>query len=559
MKRFKIHIEEAASHVSFGGNECAIDSFYYEEATRNLFLFQFKCSDDHLLFKESIERLALVGIQRVFADSSFREYEGESDFLTRLRRCIVDNKRGIERITVHPVFNGDPLRAEKSRVLEMVREYLESKKYNIDSFFGREVEMIFQVISSKKAVGHAFLRSQSPVYSIPCADTPMRVATQGNELIVTFVPLGTLHGMHADLGDRFFEKNIRCGVSNGKMTKHEIKNSLKRILASEEPAENFTFYHNGVTLTAQQVELKNNNSKHHVLAMTEPRLLNGVQTVKTIKKFVDENKRQRGKVLEMLDKVRVMMRIVRSGEEEFLKRVTINNNRQNPIMPWNLRANDLIQLHLEELFKDKLGIYYERRENSLEDLTDEDLEEMNIAHRKAIRLRNLAQTLLALHGEIERISQMKQVFESEKWYASTFRVKYLEVDPRKLVLLYKVHYRLPAIVKQIQFLGYEKYDYLGKLRNLVWGLAIQGILNDEKFDSYVQTFGNSLIIEANFNILLKNIASLKLRFILGNTFGEKKYRDYLRDAKYSFLKTKTAFSDCMEIARRQFGWDKKDI
>jgi hypothetical protein len=87
----------------------------------------------------------------------------------------------------------------------------------------------------------------------------------------------------------------------------------------------------------------------------------------------------------------------------------------------------------------------------------------------------------------------------------------------------------------------------------------QGILNDEKFDSHVHAFGISLIIEANFNVLLKNISSMKLRIILGNTFGEKRYRDYQRDAKYSFFNTKTAFNDCMGTARREFGWDKKDI
>lgn len=559
-KRFKIPIDEAASFVSFGGNASAIDSFYYDKDAKMLYLFLFKCSDDHLQFKEPIERLALVGVQRLFASSSFQFYEGEDSFLTKLRACITDNHQGIEKITIHPVFNGDPVRAEKSRVLEILREYLESKKYIIDGFFGRDVDMIFQVMSSRKAMGHAFLRSQSPVYSIPSPDVPMKVSSEGNELILTFVPVGTLYRMYADLGDRFFEKNIRCEVNNGKMTRYEIKRSLSRMLAKEEPPENFAFYHNGVTLTAQQVALKNTAEENkQTLAMVEPRLLNGVQTIKTVRKFVDEKKGSRKKVLELLDKVKVMARVVRSREEEFLKKVTISNNRQNPIMPWNLRANDLVQLHLEENFRDKLGIYYERRENSLEDLTDEDLEEMSISQRRAIKLRKLAQTLLALHGEIERISQMKQVFESEKWYANTFRQRYLEVDPRKLVLLYKVHYRLLAIVKQIQFLGYEKYDYLGKLRNLVWSLAIQGLLNEDKFDSHVQAFGTSLTIEANFNVLLKNISTMKLRIILGTTFGEKKYRDYLKDAKYSFLNTKTAFNDCMSTAGKEFGWEKKDI
>ena len=554
-KRFKIPVDEAARNVCFGGNECAVDSFYFDEAARNLHLFQFKCSDDHLLFKDSLERLTLVGVQRLFSGSSC--LEETRPLLSRLRDCLVKNQSNVEKISVNLVFSGDPMKAEKSRLLDSMREYLESRKYIIDNFFGREVEMIFQVISSKRSVGHAFRRGQSQVYTTPCHNMPMKIATSENELIVTFLPLGFIYTMYEDMGDRFFEKNIRCGVGNGRTTKYEIKNSLRQILEGREEPGNFTFYHNGVTMTAQEVRIGTADSS--LLSMVEPRILNGVQTVKTVRQFVKEHKRQREKVRKMLDGVRVMTRIVRSDKEDFLKKVTISNNRQNPIMPWNLRANDLIQLHLEDVFREKLGIYYERRENALEDLTDEDLEEMTINHRKAIKIRKLAQTLLALHGEIERISQMKQVFESQKWYSNTFSEKYLSTDPSRLVILYKVQYRLNAIVRQIQFFGNEKYDYLGKLRNLVWGLAIQGMLNDDQFSNHAQSFGHSLLIEANFNALLKRIATMKLRFILGNALGDKKYRDYISEGKLSFLKTKATFNECMAVAGRQFGWIKRDL
>jgi hypothetical protein len=293
--------------------------------------------------------------------------------------------------------------------------------------------------------------------------------------------------------------------------------------------------------------------------MTEPRLLNGVQTVNTVKRFVEKNKRQRDKVQKLLDGIKVFARIVRSREEDFLRKVTINNNRQNPITPWNLRANDLIQLHLEERFEGRLGIYYERKENSLENLTDEDLEGKSIINRKAMGIRKLAQTLLALHGEVDKISALSEVFESERWYRDTFRERYLEIDPRNLVLLYKVHYRLPAIIKEIQYLSYEKYEYVGKLRNLVWCLAIQGVLNDEKFASHVQSFGSSLTVETNFNLLLKSIASMKLRYILKDTLSENTYRDYLREAKYSFLRTKAVYNDCMKVAERHSGWKKRSL
>lgn len=551
MKKFNLTLEEAASQVCFGGNECAIDAFYHDKTTRNLYLFQFKWSEDHLLFKDSFERLILIGIDKIFGHSMWRETQNQ--LLIRLMSCISENQSVIDRILIHFVYNGDPMKAEHSKVLDLLRENLESKKYVMDGYFGRQVDMIFQVVSNQKTLGHPFLRKRTAVYPVEF-DHSLKVASKNNELIVTLISLEKLYNMYRELGEKFFEKNIRCGLNDGKMTTLEIKKSLKRILAGEEPIENFTFYHNGVALTAQELEFECQSVR-----MTEPRMLNGVQTVRTIKGFVDRNKKHGTKLLKFLRNINVTARIIRSRDEEFIKRVTINNNRQNPIMPWNLRANDLIQLHLEERLRDELRIFYERRENSLRNLSDEELDDMNINTKKSIQIRKLAQTLLALHGEVDKLSKMKEVFESEKWYSDTFRAKYLTTDMRKFVLLYKVQYRIPAIVKEIQYLQHERYSYVGKTRNLLWCLVIQGILNDEKFTDHVETYGTSLVTEANFNYLLKSIASMKLRLILRDTFDDRKYQGYLDEGNYSFLKTKAAYADCMQVARMKFGWEKRDL
>jgi hypothetical protein len=58
--------------------------------------------------------------------------------------------------------------------------------------------------------------------------------------------------------------------------------------------------------------------------------------------------------------------------------VTVNNNRQNPVEPWNLRANDLIQLELQDKFRADLQMYYERQENAFDQLSADDLSEYGI-------------------------------------------------------------------------------------------------------------------------------------------------------------------------------------
>src|SRR3989442_8291467 len=107
MKKFNLTLEEAASQVCFGGNECAVDAFYHDKATRNLYLFQFKWSENHLLFKDSFEKLVLIGIERIFGHSMWRE--NLNQFLLQLVRCTCEDKSEIDPIMVKFIENGGPL------------------------------------------------------------------------------------------------------------------------------------------------------------------------------------------------------------------------------------------------------------------------------------------------------------------------------------------------------------------------------------------------------------------------------------------------------------------
>ena len=43
--------DKALNQVAFGGNDYGIDGFHFDPERRNLYLFQFKRSDSHALFK----------------------------------------------------------------------------------------------------------------------------------------------------------------------------------------------------------------------------------------------------------------------------------------------------------------------------------------------------------------------------------------------------------------------------------------------------------------------------------------------------------------------------
>jgi hypothetical protein len=81
-------------------------------------------------------------------------------------------------------------------------------------------------------------------------------------------------------------------------------------------------------------------------------------------------------------------------------------------------------------------------------------------------------------------------------------------------------------------------------------------MNDSKFAKYVENYGSSTQMEAGISEILKTIATSKLRFIFSDVFDAKKYRTYISEGKLSFLATKTLLNDCMETARKRYGWEK---
>jgi hypothetical protein len=550
--RFKVPPDKILSNVAFGGTEYGIDGYFLDKPNKTLYIFVFRWSENHMSFKDPLAKLGSKGIDKIFVDVT--KSPDDPPMITFLRTDLFQNWKAIDKVIIDFVFNGDPVYAEQSKVLSFLRETIEDKGGIIDSYFSRVDNtegqtQIFRYVSNQRSLGHTVIARDSVEYSVELAET-LRIHGGQNEMIVALLPLKTLYEMYSDLGERLFEKNIRSGLDEGSMTNGHIKKALAQMVSGQDEPWNFTLYHNGITLTAQKLEADGS-----MLQMIEPRVLNGAQTIKIVKEFVDEQPGNiTSKLTGPLNAIKVMARIIRPSDSEFLKKVTINNNRQNPIMPWNLRANDLVQMGFEEQFA-KLGIYYERRENAYKNLTDENLE-MEGIEKGVIEIRKFAQTLLAMQSQIDRISEMKEVFENENWYADMFKERYLEVDPRKLVLLYKIQFRLPTVIREIRNAGGEKFSFIAKAKNLVWCLVLQGLLNDDNFAKYVENYGKSTGIEVKLADVLKSIARTKIVPILEDVLEERKYKTGIAEGKLSFLASKSMLRTCMDKAKNRFGWEK---
>ena len=547
---------KAVNQIAFGGNDYGLDGFHFDRQKKNLYLFQFKYSDSHAQFKQSLERLIDAGIERIFVAP--HQDSKVNQIILQLRSCMVENRAIIEQVCIHFVFTGDPIEAERSQVLDKLREDLENKKYLLDKFFNnRNVSLVVEFRSATGKVGPVIERHLTRVYSLPLTEMLIQSGPNGETMHIGFIRLIDLHVMHCDMGHRFFERNIRYGLGSSKAVNRAISRSLKQIVLDEkEEPDVFAFNHNGITLFAENIEHIDGQYQ-----ITAPRLLNGAQTVTTFREFLEKNK-DNPRLTERkvtIDQIRVLCKVITQAPQEFITTVTINNNRQNPVEPWNLHANDMIQLEIQDKLRDDLGIYYERQQDAFSNISQDEMEETGITEAKAIELVKLAQAFLVSDGNIQRLSNMRAAFEDDKSYSQMFNEKRLKAESSHIVLCYKIQFRLRKLLREILEKGPNKYWFIYRARHLLWALLCQGILNDQDLDSHAENFGLKMTIPANYTAYLVQLTTSRCRPLISQLIKDDVYVEKVKDENFNFLRTNQAYKQCMDFAYKRWKWVEKKL
>jgi hypothetical protein len=225
-----------------------------------------------------------------------------------------------------------------------------------------------------------------------------------------------------------------------------------------------------------------------------------------------------------------MCKVIANSDVDFVRTVTICNNRQNPVASWNLRANDMIQLQLAGRFREELGLFYERQENAFEYFSDEELQEKGLKTGEAIELVRLAQTFLVADGSIDKLSRMTEVFENDKSYDQVFSPSRLTADFRAICLCYKLQFKLRLLVQSIVEKGQNKYSFMPRARPLLWALMCQAMLNDPDFDQYADKYGGDLRHPQGLMDWWYSLAANSCRLIIGDLIKLPENAERVRDA-----------------------------
>jgi hypothetical protein len=292
---------------------------------------------------------------------------------------------------------------------------------------------------------------------VPSSETLLTIdglhmyASAGNTRV--FYGLGRL----ADLVELYrkrredlFSRNVRHYLKSKKNVEKgpagKMKETLRHICIEKslDPSV-FAIYHNGVTIHVRRAEPSNGG-----VSIIEPFVLNGCQTIKNAFLFRNhDNLRER--IADNLWKmIMVPVRLVESTDDDLVRVITINNNRQNAITPAALRANEPVQIRLEERFK-KYEIFYERQEGayaSLEDTSPELLvDEYENTRGRAVDIVDLGRSLAAVAGEVRIAEHPNDLFESDTAYERCFSEKRLR-SITFLTFLQNLHDVMGVVLKK---------------------------------------------------------------------------------------------------------------
>ena len=172
---------------------------------------------------------------------------------------------------------------------------------------------------------------------LPCLQA---TGTQkGYRAFLMLIPGDVLRSIYADFGPRLLETNVRSFLQAHGKVNRGIRDTISR-----EP-ERFLAYNNGITLTAETVELSECGGGSAITRLNGLQIVNGGQTTASLLAT------DRGRA--DLSQVHVAAKLIEIAEgevqEELVRNVSRYANSQNRISEADFSSNDPFHIRIEEL------------------------------------------------------------------------------------------------------------------------------------------------------------------------------------------------------------------
>ena len=210
---------------------------------------------------------------------------------------------------------------------------------------------------------------------------------------VTAVKGSWIRRLYLKYKDDLFSGNPRNFLGAGKR-KNKINLGIMNTV--KEHPENFWAYNNGLTALVNNYHIDDDIIK----SVTGITIINGAQSTGAI-----------GAVDSLKEDFLVPIRFIVCSDPKIIEEIINNNNKQNEILPSDLRSNDKQQVRLRNEFVKYPLLYYSggRRDST------------RIRNKEVFDPYLVAQTLLAFHGDcVKAYNSKKAIWDEDKEYTNIF-------------------------------------------------------------------------------------------------------------------------------------------
>ncbi|MBF0457916.1 MAG: AIPR family protein [Nitrospirae bacterium] len=345
-----ITINEAIFSSTDGSGDGGIDAIYIDETEDNIIIniFQSKYRTNLTkgIGKNEID-LTIAKVEEIFQG---HKVDNQSEIMkTRIEeiRDIIKDKGRVKPPEKHIYFvvnTHKPDEQEKERA-----KMLETKgNYHVSFYDGND---ILQTIDNSKRIPYKIniVTYKDILYlgtDKKLGDVRGMVATiSAEELINIYKSCGQ---------DKILSRNIRYFLGNNR-----INRKIKETASSDKDSKYFWFLNNGVTIACDQFSFTDDALGNKIIEVTNPKIINGAQTTKSLYDLYTERRLFPDK---QLQDVHLLLRLYETRNEVLIDKITVGTNSQNPIFERDLKANAPVQKLVKDYFLEK-GFYYETHRN----------------------------------------------------------------------------------------------------------------------------------------------------------------------------------------------------
>ena len=346
-KILKIDDDEISAAITDGRDDRGIDAVYIDSRVeaRCIHFFQFKHVNS---FKSSVANFPSNEVDKIesFSDACF----GQDASLARTCNPLLWLKvqsiwaaleEGVYRVHIHLCSNASKLQKQHA---DRFRDAL--KPYRHAQFSEHDLLWFSNHLSRSS-------RANRKV-ALPLVENQLFGRTDGfAQGVIATVRAQDLVELIRDpkypneVDSTFFEENIRLYLGE----ENEVNRKILNTALSKDNLE-FWYLNNGVTIVCEGLEYQPKSAlpKAHML---NPQIVNGGQTSHALFEAMRAGSGN-------IDDVRLIVRIIETGDRNFTNRVAEATNSQTQIRSRDIRSNDKVQIRLENALK-PLGYFYERK------------------------------------------------------------------------------------------------------------------------------------------------------------------------------------------------------